>query len=299
MHFARLLQKELHSPVLVDEPLSRHTSYRVGGPADIFVEPGDAREVQKVLQFVLEYELAYFILGSGSNVLVKDKGFRGIIIKIGDYFNNYKFMDNFSVRAGAATFLPVLVKETARQGLRGLQFASGIPGSVGGAVYMNAGAHGRDIGSVVDKVKVVSAGGEKIINSGELYFDYRYCSIQEFDGVIIEVTFGLAPGEIVSMEEEIQELSKKRKCRQPRLPSAGSVFRNPAHVSAGRLIEEAGLKGLCVGDAQISEIHANFIINLGGAKAGDILTLINTARDKVKEKFNEDLKLEIRVIGEE
>ncbi|NLC51695.1 MAG: UDP-N-acetylmuramate dehydrogenase [Firmicutes bacterium] len=295
MHHVEKLQAILKSQVRVNEPLSRHTTLKVGGPAAIFVEPIDRLDIQNVLRFDYQHKLPYFVIGNGSNLLARDEGFKGIVLKLSHSFCYLRCIGELAV-VGAGTPLPPLVTKVAEKGLAGLEFACGIPGTVGGAAYMNAGAHGKEIGELLEEVVMVSKEGESKIAATELSFGYRYCSIQKIEGLITEVSLKLSPGEPYVIRQKIELLQQVRKKKQPRLPNAGSVFRNPPQCSAGHLIEEAGLKGLRIGDAQISEIHANFIVNLGKARASDIFALISAVREKVKEKFGIDLELEIKIL---
>lgn len=300
MSLANSLQSELfalNASVYPDEPLSRHTSFKVGGPADFFVEPSDASAIESVMKLALLYDVPLLILGRGTNILARDEGVKGIVMKVGHSFCRYNFSGSL-LYAGSGTTLPLLAREAAQRGLSGLEFACGIPGSVGGAVYMNAGADGKEISDIVREITIISIDGESKIASDDLYFEYRYCSIQKVKGVITEVVFELVPGESVKIENEIKLLLNKRKSSQPRLPNGGSVFRNPAQGAAGYLIEKAGAKGICVGDAQISEVHANFIVNRGSASASDILSLICIVRKKVREAFGVELELEVQIVGE-
>lgn len=287
----------LRTPPLVGEPLSRYTSLGVGGPADYLVFPGNMDELRAVLQLALEHQIPYFVLGHGTNLLVRDEGFRGVVISLTSLCSCCDFFDG-RVKAGAAVSLPWLAREIACRGLTGMEFAAGIPGTLGGALFMNAGAFGYRIGDLVEEVVSINREGCcRTRSRNDLAFSYRWSIFQEAADIILEATLVLQPGNREEIEEIQGRMLHERALRHPRQPSAGSVFRNPREKGAGYLIEQAGLKGMKIGGAQISPMHANFIVNTGNAAAADILSLISVARERVKQKFGIDLELEIRVIG--
>ncbi len=276
--------------------MSRHTSLQVGGPADYLVFPRDLEELQAVLLLAQEKGIPFFVLGHGSNLLVRDEGYRGMVISLASACSRYDFMED-RVKAGAAVPLPWLAREFARRGYKGLEFAAGIPGTLGGAIFMNAGAFGSYIGELVIEVVTMDLQGCcRIRPHTELNFSYRWSNFQDEDVIILEAALALQPGNREEIERNMEDMLNERAARHPHQPSAGSVFRNPPG-GAGYLIEQAGLKGMAVGGALISPQHGNFIVNTGNATATDVLSLISIARDKVREKFGIELEPEIRVIG--
>lgn len=276
--------------------MARHTSLEVGGPADCLVYPRDLHELQQILIFAREEGIPFFILGSGSNLLVRDEGYRGIVISLSLACSQCEFMEE-RVRVGAAVSLPWLAREFSRRGFRGLEFAAGIPGTLGGAIFMNAGAFGSCIGELVQEVLTMDLHGNRHSRlHNELSFSYRCSNFQQEQAIILEAVLTLQPGKREDIEKNMHLMLRQRAARHPQQPSAGSVFRNPPG-GAGYLIEQAGLKGKVVGGAQISPRHGNFIVNTGNATAEDVLSLIRLARDTVREKFGIELEPEIRVIG--
>ena len=279
--------------VVENVSLSEHTSYKVGGLASCFVYPSSTKDLIKLLKYIKKNKIKYKVLGNGSNTLFSDNAYEGIIIKL-DKFDELEIKDSIIV-VGAGYNLMKLASLAARKSLTGLEFASGIPGTVGGAVYMNAGAYKSDMGYIVKKVKVLTP-DFRVINmtNRELDFHYRSSFFQKNPGYIcLEATIGLTKGK----KEEIYKVNRERKQRrletQPlEYPSAGSVFRNPEGLFAGKLIEDLGLKGLTKGGAQISVKHANFIINKDHAKAQDIKDLIEFTKETVEERYNIHLKIE-------
>lgn len=283
-----------------NEPLSRHTTWKVGGPADLLIHPKTREQLEQAMSIIYQKKYPWRVIGRGSNLLVRDKGIRGVVIKLDEGFD-YLQIDGTIVTAGGAFSTVVLATKTARSGLTGLEFAGGIPGNVGGAVYMNAGAHGSDISEVLVSAEVLLENGEwKRLSNEELKFSYRTSVLQkELKGIVTEATFQLQKGEAEEITAFLTQFKDRRRKTQPlQYPCAGSVFRNPPGDYAGRLIQEAGLKGYRIGDAQISELHANFIINRGQATAEDILSLIEYARDTIRKRYDIELEPEVLVIGE-
>ena len=286
--------KELHVGKIIENAVMKnYTTYKVGGKVICIVIPNDEEALITLLEYIKENNIKYKILGNGSNVIFNDKGFDGVIIKL-DNFNNLKILGN-KVIVGAGYMLNKLALRVSRLGFTGMEFATGIPGTVGGAVYMNAGAYKTDMGYIVTSVKVLTPNLEiKTMYNKDLDFHYRTSFFQKNkDYICLEATISLIKGN----EEEIMELINSRKQRrietQPlEYPSAGSVFRNPEGDFAGRLIEEIGYKGKSNGGAKVSEKHANFIINSGNATGEEIKELIIEIQNKVKEKYGIDLKIE-------
>lgn len=286
--------------VLYDEPLFRHTTWRIGGPADVLVIPSTLTELKAVLVSAKQYELPVFVLGRGSNLLVKDGGIRGIVLKLGDDFAAVETAGcSLTVLAGRS--LVSAANIAIRQGLAGLEFASLIPGTVGGAVTMNAGAHGGEIKDVLAKATVIDRAGEvREVLPQELEFAYRHSAIVEKGLVVAAATFALTVGDRAEMLERVHAWSRRRAATQPlSMPNCGSVFRNPVGDFSARLIEAAGLKGKRIGNAMISDLHANFIVNLGQAQAVDVIALMRLAQDEVWERFGVRLEPEVRVVGED
>lgn len=274
--------------------LKKCTTYRVGGIAKYIAYPKDVKSLVKLIKYLKNKNITYKILGNGSNLLFSDKEYDGVLIKLTE-FNNLDFIGKNKLRVGAGYNLIKLSLVTAKKGLTGLEFASGIPGTVGGSVFMNAGAYKSDMGYVVESVKVLTP-DEKIINleNKEMDFHYRTSFLKKHPSYIcLEVVIKLQKGKKEAIEEVIKDRRERRLASQPlEYPSAGSVFRNPQDDFAGRLIEESGLKGEKHGGAMISSKHANFIVNYKNAKAEDIKYLIELAHDKVKENYDIDLKIE-------
>lgn len=297
--YQKLVGKLVVDRVKVNEPLSRHTTFKIGGPADLFYEASSREDLIKVIRVIREVEVPDFILGGGSNILVGDKGFRGIVIKI----QNSKIKiqnDNAKCKiyAEAGVKVSVLLEELVKNSAAGFEFMAGIPGTIGGAVRGNAGAWQQNIGGLVKRVKILSAGGKVIwIDKKNCSFKYRDSRFKHNDEIILAVEFILSLGQKEEIDKKINNYLNERSI-QPKEPSAGCVFVNPKPHSAGRLIEECGLKGKQIGGAKISEKHANFFVNVGGAMASEVVALIVLAKQKVKEKFDIDLKEEIVRVGE-
>lgn len=279
--------------IIENADLREYTTYKAGGKALAIVIPDDLNGLITLIKFLREKKVKYKILGNGSNLIFSDKGYNGILIKL-DNFNKLEFNDNY-VTVGAGYSLTKLSLRTARRGYTGLEFASGIPGTVGGAIFMNAGAYKMDMGYITTTVKVLDPNLEvKILTNQDLEFHYRSSFLQKVKNYIcIEATLLLRKGDTETIMEVINDRKKRRIESQPlEYPSAGSVFRNPEGDYAGRLIEEIGYKGYSIGDAMVSLKHANFIINKGNASGDDIKKLIKEIKAKVKEKYNIDLKVE-------
>lgn len=284
------------------EILGPHTSLKVGGPADLFFVVDNREELRAVLSALGEGSMACVVLGNGSNLLVSDRGVRGAVIRLGRGFDTLRCTEGergVLLQAGAAVLLPKLARESVKRGYTGLEFAEGIPGTVGGALTMNAGAYGTEMERVVEKIEAMTPEGEAVsFDRAELLFHYRGSSLPP-NIVITGATFRIERGDGETERRRIEELRKRRKTAQPSgSPNAGSIFQNPPGDYAGRLVEKAGLKGLRRGQAQVSTKHGNFIVNLGGARSHDIRSLIEEVRAGVREKTGVDLKTEIRFVGE-
>lgn len=285
---------EQFGPVRTALPLAQLTTFNIGGPADYVVYPQNELALAQCLKTLKEKGIPYKLLGNGSNILANDKPYHGVIIKLDRFFNSV-FFDDLDVTVQAGHSLIALAYLAYQQGLSGLEFASGIPGSVGGAVYMNAGAYLSSIFALIKRIYILRNGNYEWIDANEISYAYRYSSFMDHpDWIIVAIELRLKRGE----KEEIKALMDQRQSRrmssQPlKYPSAGSVFRNPPQAPAWQLIEEAHLRGLRIGDAMISDQHANFIINIGQAKASDVYELIEKAQSAVREQHQIELKPEI------
>ncbi|ADL07613.1 UDP-N-acetylmuramate dehydrogenase [Thermosediminibacter oceani] len=286
--------------VKMNELMKHHTSFRIGGPADIMVLPQSSEEIKKALMLCRQKDIPVFIMGNGTNLLVRDKGIRGVVIKIAQNFNDVEVKGN-TIRSKAGVFLSVVARIALENHLSGLEFAAGIPGTVGGAIIMNAGAYGGEMADVIKEVVVMDFNGEIFsMKKEELEFGYRWCNLQKGGKIVLEAELELKPGNYEDIKLKMEELSAKRRMKQPlNMPSAGSAFKRPTGNYAGALIEKAGLKGFKVGGAMISDLHAGFIVNTGNATAEDVLKLIGIIQRKVKEEFGILLEPEIKVVGEE
>ncbi|MBQ2626444.1 MAG: UDP-N-acetylmuramate dehydrogenase [Eubacterium sp.] len=285
--------------IRISEPMSRHTTFRIGGPADWFVMPRDAAQIGAVIAGCRDMGIPWFVLGNGSNLLVSDTGYRGVVIQI------YKNMDRFSVagttlRASAGALLSSLAAAARDAELTGMEFASGIPGTLGGAVYMNAGAYGGEMKDILRTVTVLDAENRiRQVDAGELEMGYRTSCVKTKKWIVLEAEIELCPGSRDAITEKMEELKEKRTAKQPlNYPSAGSTFKRPEGLFAGKLIMDAGLAGASVNDAQISEKHCGFLINRGAASAEDVWKLMMHVRAVVKEQFGVLLEPEVRLLGD-
>lgn len=298
--FSTKLTKILDSKdIEIDEPMKNHTSFKVGGPVDILVNPENYQQAADIIKLCKEDNVPYYVIGNGTNLLVKDGGIRGVVIKLCKL--NEITLEETQIIAKSGALLKDVSDFALENGLTGFEFACGIPGSIGGAVAMNAGAYNGEISNVIESAKVIDNDGNvKILNKEELELGYRMSSILKYGYTVIEVVFKLQKGEPEKIKGRIEDLNKRRNEKQPlEYPSAGSTFKRPEGYFAAKLIEDSGLKGMKVGDAEVSEKHSGFIINKGNATAKDILDLIKLVQTKVKEKFNVDLFTEVRIMGEE
>lgn len=280
-----------------EEPMSRHTTFRVGGAAEYFLMP-DLQQTPELVALCKRCEMPLVIIGNGSNILVSDAGIRGVVIEMG---SNASAIDVKEKRlyVQAGTLLSEAANTAARQKLAGLEFAAGIPGSLGGAVVMNAGAYGGEMKDVLQRVRVLTKSGQvELREAGELELSYRHSRMMREGELVLEAELSLTPGDEAEIRGRMEELKKKRVAKQPlEYPSAGSTFKRPPGYFAGKLIEEAGLRGFCVGAAQVSEKHCGFVINRGGACASDILELMRRVRARVKETSGVELEPEVRLLG--
>ncbi|WP_019005185.1 UDP-N-acetylmuramate dehydrogenase [Cohnella laeviribosi] len=285
--------------VKLNEPLAEHTTWKIGGPADLFIVPESREQLSETLRLLHKHGVPWTPLGRGSNTLVSDKGVRGAVIKLGSGFDTIAF-DNNTVCAGAAYSFIKLSVMAGKQGLTGLEFAGGIPGSVGGAVYMNAGANGSDVSRIFKSADIVwEDGSSGTYGKEDMKFGYRHSILHERRGIVTGATFVLEHGDRKEIAAVMATFKERRLRTQPlQEASAGSVFRNPPNDYSARLIEAAGLKGARVGGAEVSLLHANFIVNLGGATAEDVLTLMHRIQSTVEERFGIRLVPEVLLMGE-
>ena len=286
-------------PLLLAEPMTKHTSFHIGGPAELMAQPQSEAELQSLLLKAAEAAVPVTLVGNGSNLLVRDKGIRGLVIKLGSMLRDIKVSGNV-LTFGSGVSLAQASKKAAELGLSGMEFAVGIPGSIGGAVYMNAGAYDGEMSKVVKSVRVMDAAGEvSELSAGELDFGYRHSALQVSDKIVTSVTVELAAGDKQAIAEKMADFSNRRITKQPlELPSAGSMFKRPPGYFAGTLIDQTGLKGYTVGGAQVSTKHAGFVVNIGGATAADVLQLISDVQAKVFAAHGVHLEPEVLVLGE-
>jgi len=277
-------------------PMSRYTSLRVGGEAELVVTPNTVGELCRLLDILSGSDIPWVVLGAGSNTVVYDGGINGVVIST-TKLRKIEIRDDGNVHAETGAILGTILNKTIKAGLTGFEFAAGIPGTVGGGIFMNAGANGGEIKDCLTRVWVWSGGREIEIKREELRFEYRK-SYLPAGSVITRAEFGLKPGDRAVIEKNVKEYLEKRSRTQPiKMSNTGSIFKNPPDIAAGRLIEELGLKGYGIGGARFSELHANFIVNAGGATASDVLSLIETAKKEAREKRGINLETEVRIIG--
>ncbi|WLD95067.1 UDP-N-acetylmuramate dehydrogenase [Alkalihalobacillus sp. AL-G] len=284
--------------VLENEYMSKHTTLKIGGPADILIEPSSIEGIRKTIEIVMDNNVPWRAIGRGSNLLVSDDGIEGAVIKLGTGLDHLEEEEDEILVGGG---YPIIKLSTimSRKGMSGLEFASGIPGSVGGAVYMNAGAHGSDIAAILTKAHILFEDGTmRWLSKEELDFSYRTSILQRKPGICLEAVLQLDHGDREKIVNLMQKNKDYRKLTQPwNHPCCGSVFRNPLPNHAGQLIESARLKGRTIGGAQISDMHANFIVNVGDAKAKDVLDLIELVKMTIRQEHNVEMETEVELIG--
>lgn len=285
--------------VLQDEPMSGHTTFRIGGPADFFVTPSKAEEISRIIELCRAADIPYYVVGNGSNLLVGDRGFRGVIIQIFKNMNRI-FVEGDEIRAQAGALLSKVAAAACEAELEGVEFASGIPGTLGGAVRMNAGAYGGEMKQVLKTAIVLTPEGEILtIPEEEMGLGYRTSIVSKMDYVVLEAVLSLKRGRREEIRARMDELREKRVEKQPlEYGSAGSTFKRPEGYFAGKLIQDAGLRGFRVGNAQVSEKHCGFVVNLGGATAADVSELMDEVARRVEETSGVQLKPEVKKIGE-
>ena len=297
------LEQELEKLLTADqikkeEPLSRHTTFRVGGPAEYLVTP-EISQIPDVVALCRQQEVPLTIIGNGSNLLISDSGLRGVVLEVGKAASGIRMVDGEDLVVRAGTLLSETANFAAKNGLSGMEFAAGIPGSLGGAVVMNAGAYGGEMKDILSGVRVLTKTGEiKVRPADELDLSYRHSRMMDEEEIVLEARLNLTQGSEVVIRARMEELRKKRVEKQPlEYPSAGSTFKRPEGYFAGKLIEEAGLRGYRIGDAQVSEKHCGFVINRGAATAAQILELMQHVQECVRENSGVQLEPEVRLLG--
>ncbi|CEN96803.1 UDP-N-acetylenolpyruvoylglucosamine reductase [[Clostridium] sordellii] len=286
--------------IYLNEPMKNHISFKVGGPADFLLKPKTEDEIKRLIEFLKNENIPYIVIGNGSNLLVKDGGIRGVVIKIADNFNKFEIEDT-KVIAQSGALLSFMGKAILNKSLTGFEFAAGIPGTLGGAIAMNAGAYGGEMKDIVKSVRLMDSKGNIIeLSNKEMEFEYRRSLISKSDYIVLSAIMELKEGNFDEIKGYMKELTKSRVTKQPlNLPSAGSTFKRPEGHFAAKLIEDSGLKGLTLGGARVSEKHSGFVVNIGDAKAKDIIELINVVKSTVYSKFGVMLEEEVKILGDE
>ncbi|HOQ36340.1 MAG TPA: UDP-N-acetylmuramate dehydrogenase [Acetivibrio sp.] len=296
------LLEEIVGPgnIKLDEPMKKHTSFKVGGPADILVTPVSVSQLGEVIKLCQRENVPLLVMGNGTNLIVSDKGIRGVVIKVYDNLREC-IVENDTIRAYGGILLSKLASIALENELTGLEFASGIPGTLGGAVAMNAGAYGGEMKDVVVETEYMDKNGEiKVLRKEEHEFGYRSSFIQRQSGIVIRSVLQLKKGNKDDIKALMRELTKRRQDKQPLdMPSAGSIFKRPEGYFAGKLIEDSGLRGYQIGGAQVSNKHCGFIVNTGNATARDIINLIKHVQETVRRKFGVEMQTEVKIVGEE
>lgn len=293
-----LKQNFKENQLLFNEPMKNHTSFKIGGNADVLILPEALEEIEKLIKYFNENNFSYFVMGNGTNLLVSDKGFRGAIIKLAKNFSDIR-VEGDKIIAQSGAFLSKIANTALNNSLTGFEFASGIPGSLGGGVCMNAGAYGGELKDILKSITVLDKGVIKTLSCEEAELEYRNSRILKEKMVVLEAEIQLQKGDKEKISSTMKELKEKRNEKQPvEMPSAGSTFKRPEGYFAGKLIQDSGLRGFSVGGAQISEKHCGFVVNKGGATCNDVLELCDKVKEIVYDKFGVTLEREIRVLGE-
>ncbi|WP_270941519.1 UDP-N-acetylmuramate dehydrogenase [Romboutsia lituseburensis] len=286
--------------IKLDEPMKKHISFRVGGPADILVKPTTEQQLSDIIKLIKKENVPYLIIGNGSNLLIKDGGIRGVVIEISNNFNHFEIEGN-KVKIQAGALLSVVGKAVLREELKGFEFAAGIPGTLGGALAMNAGAYGGEMKDIVKSVKLMDTDGNIFeFTNEEMEFGYRRSILSKTDYIVLSAEIELEKGNHEEIKATMMDFTQRRVTKQPlSLPSAGSTFKRPEGHFAGKLIEDSGLRGLTLRGAQVSEKHCGFVVNLGNAKAKDLLELMYVVKSTVNAKFGIMLEEEVKILGED
>lgn len=300
VNFKELFENKNLGEVLLNEPMKNHTSFKIGGPADAVIIPKDENQIVEAITLLRENNINFFIMGNGTNLLVKDGGLRCAVIKINEGLNKVHIGDN-KIYCEAGALLTAVSKGVARKNLTGMEFANGIPGTIGGAVTMNAGAYGGEMKDIISKVRAIDKDNNiKEYSNSEMNFRYRGSRVTDEDLIVLSVELELESGDPVKIEEVMKDLTYKRTSKQPlELPSGGSTFKRPVGYFAGKLIEDSGLRGLRHGGAQISEKHCGFVVNVENASCKNVLELIQIVQKTVRDNYDVELETEIKLIGED
>lgn len=300
INLKELLKNKNLGEVLFDEPMKNHTSFKIGGPADVIIIPKNENALVESIKLLRANNIQYFIMGNGTNLLVKDGGLRGAVIKINDGLNNLRFEDS-KIYCEAGVLLTAVSKEAARCGLTGMEFANGIPGTIGGAVTMNAGAYGGEMKDIITTVRVLDMDNIiKEYSNSDMNFRYRESKVTDEGLIVLSVELELKEGNLDEINEIMKDLTYKRTSKQPlELPSGGSTFKRPEGYFAGKLIEDSGLRGIRHGGAQISEKHCGFVVNVQDASCKNVLELIQMVQKTVRDTYSVELETEIKLIGED
>ena len=298
--YSEYFPKGKFKDIRFDEPLKLHTSFKVGGPADVMIIPSTEEELIQAVKICRENDIKYFIMGNGSNLLVRDTGIRGVVIKINEGFDNVQVVGT-KIMAQAGALLTAVSKLALRNSLQGMEFASGIPGTIGGAITMNAGAYGGEMKDIVRSVRVMTTDNQVLqLSNREMNFEYRNSRVKDQDLIVLSVEFELELGELENIEEKMRELTFQRTSKQPlELPSGGSTFKRPEGYFAGKLIDDSGLRGLRHGDAQVSEKHCGFVVNRGETTYKEVMELVGVIQKTVMDKFGVELEMEIKRVGDD
>lgn len=286
--------------IKLDEPMKKHISFRVGGPADILVKPTTEQQLSDIIKLIKKENVPYLIIGNGSNLLIKDGGIRGVVIEISNNFNHFEIEGN-KVEIQSGALLSVVGKAVLKEELKGFEFAAGIPGTLGGALAMNAGAYGGEMKDIVKSVKLMDTDGNIFeFTNEEMEFGYRRSILSKTDYIVLSAEVELEKGNHEEIKATMMDFTQRRVTKQPlSLPSAGSTFKRPEGHFAGKLIEDSGLRGLTLRGAQVSEKHCGFVVNLGNAKAKDLLELMYVVKSTVNAKFGIMLEEEVKILGED
>ncbi len=295
---ARIIHIVGPQSAIANSPMSRHTTFRVGGPAELYVTPENQDQICEVWQYCLQNSIDCLIIGNGSNLLVRDGGIPGVVMDLSAKFNEIS-IEGSIVRAQAGALLSRVARAAAKNSLTGMEFAEGIPGTIGGAVYMNAGAYGGEMSQITGTVRCLRPDGTIVVRNREQHeFSYRHSAYMSCPDIILDAQLQLSPGDPQAIEAAMDDLRERRRSKQPTdKPSAGSTFKRPANGYAAAMIEQCGLKGCRVGGAEVSTKHSGFIINTGNATAADVLQLMDRVTDEVRSRFGVTLEPEVRIVG--
>ncbi len=295
----KLIEINGEGNVFKDEPLKNHTSFKIGGPADLLVMPKGEKQLSETMKAISETQIPFFIMGNGSNLLVSDKGFRGVMVKVADQMQAFEIEEE-RVTVEAGMLLSALSRQILEAELTGFEFASGIPGTIGGAVFMNAGAYDGEFKDVVEWVRVMdSKGNFKTYQGSEMDFSYRHSVLENTKEIVVACGLHLKKGNYEAIKAKIDDFTEKRTTKQPlQLPSAGSTFKRPEGYFAGKLIDDAGLRGVKLGGAQVSELHCGFVVNINNATCQDVRDLIAMVQKVVLDKFGVTMETEVKLFGD-